>query len=891
MTQPTWTTPAGKLASVNEREAYTKTLEATVTGQVPGAFATKIGRLRYTLIAGELPPGLHLATNGIIDGVPFEVANRKIYKFVVRVEDLGFNPPAINDRTFTIEIVGADAPIFSTSAGQLDLSDSSTTQTKTKWVVDGTEVNYQILATDTDTATGQTLEYDIIEGSLPTGLTMSETGYISGIVQLAEDEKFGPRGGYSHYGFASAPTGWDPTVNTKSKSVNYEFKIRVTDGTSVTTQINNIFVVTADWWRIDNTAITIDATTYAGSEITIDLSAFRRPIFTTPTDLGAYRHDNAIVIRIDVSDFDPLQADLTYSIVGGALPTGLSMDTSNGEIYGTLPVQAAVTKEHSFTIRANRVVGTGMNVFTDKLFTMSVYGEIDVGVAFVTESELGTVNAGEPSLKKLEATAAGTNRILRFTVIDGQLPKGLTLSPHGNIIGIPEITDYTTIDDNVSTYDSNTTSFDREYTFNVEVSDQYKALSTTREFTLRVKLPYNYNYASLKGHGTSLPDKNVFYQLAQDPNINATDYIFRAEDPNFGFKTNPEMLLISGLKPNTLKAFQNQIEQNHGPKTLYFGDVKTAVAKEDGVTQYEVVYIEMKDPMVNNLGKAVAKEITLREDVAKPLLGPAGDDVYITADAEEYNVTTTDGLSFSISGSKVRFANELTADLGTVAKLFPNAVANMRDRMKELGQKEWVHLPLWMRTPQADTGAPLGYQMAMVIAYCKPGQSGLVASRIKNKQIDFKKINFTIDRYVIGSAGITDPEGFVGDGNTKSFVMNHIINSEDVEIRIDDAVVAEATVDNLGIYAGNQTYSVDIHPGSGVLKTPYEVTADNSETPSYLSADTTIRSADLENPYVLTHDLVNKKTTITFSSAPQDKSKISVSYKGDKYLVFQNKGI
>ena len=891
MTQPTWTTPAGKLASVNERESYTKTLQAAVEGQVPGAFATSIGRLKYTLIAGELPPGLHLSTNGIIDGVPFEVANRKIYKFVVRVEDIGFNPPTINDRTFTIEIVGADAPIFSTSAGQLDLSDSTTTQTKTKWVVDGTEVTYQILATDTDTATGQSLQYDIVEGSLPTGLTMSATGYISGIVLLAEDEKFGPRGGYSHYGFASAPTGWDPTVNTKSKSVNYEFKIRVTDGTSVTTQINNIFVVTADWWRIDNTAITIDATTYAGSEVTIDLSAFRRPIFTTSSNLGAYRHDNAIVIQVDVSDFDPLQADLTYSIVEGALPTGLSMDTTNGEIYGTLPVQAAVTTEHSFTIRANRVVGTGMNVFTDKQFKMSVYGEIDVGVAFITEGELGTVNAGEPSLKRLQATAAGTNRILRFTVIDGQLPPGLTLSPHGTIIGIPEITDYTTIDNNVSTYDTNSTSFDRQYTFNVEVSDQYKALSTTRQFTLRVKLPYNYNYSSLKGHGTSTPDKNVFYQLAQDPNINDTDYIFRSEDPNFGIKDNPEMLLVSGLKPNTLKALQTQIEQNHGPKTLYFGDVKTAVAKENGVTQYEVVYIEMKDPMVNNLNKAVAKEITLREDLNKPMLGPVGDDSHITADSEEYNVTTSDGLSFSVSGSKVRYANELTADLGTVAKLFPNAVANMRDRMKDLGEKEWVHLPLWMRTPQTGTGAPLGYQMAMVIAYCQPGQSGLVASRIKSKNIDFKKISFTIDRYIVGSAGITDPEGFVGNGSTKSFVMNHIINSEDVEIRIDDAVVAEATVDNLGIYAGNNTYSVDIHPGSGVLTTPYEVTADNSEAPTYLSADTTIRSADLENPYVLSHDLVNKKTTITFSTAPQDKSKISVNYKGDKYLVFQNKGI
>ena len=39
--------------------------------------------------------------------------------------------------------------------------------------------------------------------------------------------------------------------------------------------------------------------------------------------------------------------------------------------------------------------------------------------------------------------------------------------------------------------------------------------------------------------------------------------------------------------------------------------------------------------------------------------------------------------------------------------------------------------------------------------------------------------------------------------------MNHIINSEDVEIRIDDAVVAEASVDSLDIFASNQTYSVD----------------------------------------------------------------------------------
>ena len=80
-------------------------------------------------------------------------------------------------------------------------------------------------------------------------------------------------------------------------------------------------------------------------------------------------------------------------------------------------------------------------------------------------------------------------------------------------------------------------------------------------------------------------------------------------------------------------------------------------------------------------------------------------------------------------------------------------------------------------------------------------------------------------------------------------------------------------------------------PATGILNRAIEITADNSEKPTYLSADTTIRSADLQNPFVLTHDLVNKKTKITFSRAPETKSKISVDYKGDKYLVFRRKGI
>ena len=85
----------------------------------------------------------------------------------------------------------------------------------------------------------------------------------------------------------------------------------------------------------------------------------------------------------------------------------------------------------------------------------------------------------------------------------------------------------------------------------------------------------------MTGQSTSFIDQNIFYTIAQDPNINSPDYIYRSEDANFGMKLSPEMLLISGLQTQTLTTLQNQMEQNHSPKTLYFGDIKTAIAKEN----------------------------------------------------------------------------------------------------------------------------------------------------------------------------------------------------------------------------------------------------------------------------------------------------------------------
>ena len=839
MATPVWTTTAGKIATIDEQVAFSLQLEANDPVAMGDSTA-----ITYSLIAGSLPAGMQVTTDGLLTGTPAEVAKRTLYTFVVRATA----GTAITDRTFKLDVQGADAPTFTTESGQLRLDDS--TSVGLYWVIDGSSVSLQMQATDTDTRAGQQLVYEITQGKLPPGVTMSKSGLISGIVQLTADERYGTYGGYDASLEAYDDVVYDKTVTTRSISKNYDFIVRVSDGTSFVEQNNSIFVYSADFWRVSNTSITIDLTEIDGSPLTMDLSANRRPIFRTGSDLGTFRHDNAVVIKIDVEDFDALQGDLEYSIVAGSLPPGVNIDINSGELYGQLARQSAVEIDYNFTVRANRTISSELNVFTDQAFTMKVIGQLDIGIAFTTPETVGTLKANIPSLLNVEAVTDEANRVLSYSVTGGSLPTGITLSEQGNLIGTIDPSDFT---------DST-----RSFTFEVTVSDQYQDAATSKEFIVNIDIPFTkIEYGNMRGHATSFIDQNIFYSIAQDPNINSIDNIFRPDDPNFGMKLKPDMLMMSGLEAQTLTAFQQQMEQNHAPKTLYFGDIKTAVAKEGADTKYEVVYIEVKDNLENNDGVAVSSSIQLRDAVAKPLLGPRASSVIATADYVDYEVTTDGGLSFSIAGSKVRFANKLSADLGFIETVFPNAVANMRSRMKSLGHKEWDYLPLWMKTTQSGDLAPLGYVKAVPICYCKPGTSGLVKKRINDKSLNFKNIAFTIDRYVVSTSKVAT-ETFTGDGTTASFVVDEIIHEEDILVK----------------------------EGENKVFVGQGVTADNNISPTYLTADGTIRSADHELGITLSHDTTTMKTTITFTKeVPQAGTIIKVERSNDKYLKFRDKGI
>ena len=197
-----------------------------------------------------------------------------------------------------------------------------------------------------------------------------------------------------------------------------------------------------------------------------------------------------------------------------------------------------------------------------------------------------------------------------------------------------------------------------------------------------------------------------------------------------------------------------------------------------------------------------------------------------------------------------------------MATLYPNAIANMRSRMKSLGHKEWTHLPLWMRTAQTSSGVPLGYIKAVPICYCKPGTSALIKKRITDKGLNFKNIHFIIDRYQVSKSKITT-NTFTGDGSTTSFNLGEIVHDQDLLIKKGGVIV----------YVGDN------------------VTADNNISPTYLSADTQLRSADFENEISLTHNATNKESTMIFTNAPTNGTIITVDRVMDKYLVFRNKGI
>lgn len=272
----------------------------------------------YSVISGDFPRGLRIEGNKII-GSPFEISRDIEYNFCIRAK----KGTDISDRTFKLTITGPNPPEFITAEGDLGL-----VVPNQYFVLDKTFVDYQIEAIDQDTAAGQKLSYFIAkgDGELPPGLSLTQDGRITGFIQpvLAIKPEDGD-GTYDNsyydavaYDFANVPTnGYDtyvydnlfydfnlPTSRVRKLNRYYEFIVTLTDGDSITKRKFRVLVIGDDFFRADNALLQVGF-----QKFTADGTFLRPPVWSTPTNLGYYRGNNYLTVKLDVFNSDGIIYD------------------------------------------------------------------------------------------------------------------------------------------------------------------------------------------------------------------------------------------------------------------------------------------------------------------------------------------------------------------------------------------------------------------------------------------------------------------------------------------------------------------------------------------------------------------------------------------------------
>jgi len=429
-------------------------------------------------------------------------------------------------------------------------------------------------------------------------------------------------------------------------------------------------------------------------------------ILSVGIELGVFSTEG--VIGFDESKFDQSALEL---------PGNVSIDRESGWITGQLPPQTINQINYQFEVVAFK---RDDDTYSDsQLYTISVLGDLNNKIEWITDSDLGTIENGkisDLSVKAIHTYPVDPKTIFYKIKTNGsfRLPQGLTLTNDGLIVGRVSFNSFS-LDKNIVTLDGKKTTFDNTYTFTITAQDLDVSVSSDRTFTIRVldtnTKPYENLY--LKALPTS-EQRRQFAAITQNPVIFPNDVIYRASDPNFGITNTIRSLFIPGLNPSTLADYVEAASTNHFKKRIFFGDVKTAVALgEDFNVKYEVIYIEIKDENTNEFGQGPADRYQLSNLIDNPY--------------------------YDLNGNSYTIA-------------YPNAFSNMQTQLVEnLGYANKGVLPDWMTSRQAD-GRVLGFTRAVVLAYVNPGASNLIAYQLSREDLKLNQIDFTVDRYQLDNS-------------------------------------------------------------------------------------------------------------------------------------------
>ena len=442
------------LASGTRGIAYTASLSAA------GA-----PTISWSLTSGDLPGGLTLSTSGDISGTPTTAGT---FTFTVQA----VNSVGSASRSFTITIAAPTLP-----------GSPTITTTSLSSGTSGTAYSAVLTATGTTPIT-----WSVTSGSLPTGLTLSSAGVISGTptatgrytFTVTAQNSAGSASRQLTLRIVAASSGGDtsttrtaPTISTSSVSAgtagsSYTYTLTASGSTPIIwslvsgslpsgLRLSSSGVISGTPTTTGTFTFVVQARNTAGSvtqSLTLTVNAASSsavaPSIST-SSLPDATEGTSYTANLTATGTTPI----TWRVGSGSLPSGLTL-SSSGTISGT-PAESGIFR---FSVNAENSAGTDSKTFT---LTVEAASGPAAGTAPTITVSVQPVSGKVGVLYSFTLQAQGTAPITWRTT-DGSLPLGLGLSSNGTISGTP--------------------TFAGEYMFGVEAVNEWGTSSAT--FTIKI---------------------------------------------------------------------------------------------------------------------------------------------------------------------------------------------------------------------------------------------------------------------------------------------------------------------------------------------------------------------------------------------------------------------
>jgi len=378
---------------------------------------------------------------------------------------------------------------------------------------------------------------------------------------------------------------------------------------------------------------------------------------------------------------------------------------------------------------------------------------------------LWRVTAATSSSVSFANSTMGT-LVAKGTVSKNGLPPGLTLNLDGEITGTTNqyynastgALGLTTFDNGAVTFDHNTSTIDRVFVTTITARDQFNYSSITRDFTITVDTPNSVAYSNIitKPY-LKANQRTAFKSFITNSGIFPPGSIYRTNDKNFGLQSELKMLVYAGIQTQLASAYVGAMGLNVKKKRFQFGSIKKAEAFDPvtGVLVYEVVYVQMLDPMEPNGAHLPLKVVSI-PGTESELITADNSTTFYTQKISDLGIpnprNTRDIPMLTIDSTGYEVSNP------SPDTYFPSSITNWQTRLKGTGLTERNYLPLWMRSIPVGEKQQLGYTLSIPLCFCKPGTADSIILNIKYSGFDFKVIDYTVDRFIIDNV-----TGYSGD--------------------------------------------------------------------------------------------------------------------------------